>query len=425
MSLVRDFTELVEGGTTCAAFDRVFSLEPRPLDPPHRRELPLTERYLVVPADDSQVAAVARAREGESFVIQGPPGTGKSQTITNLVADYVARGRRVLFVCQKRAAIDVVHARLRQQGLDELTCLIHDSQADKKAFVHGLRDTYEAWTAARRPRPRAGRAGPPGGRRGDRRRAVPGARLRGRRRRPDGRRRARRPRQLLERLVDLRRAGLAGRRAAGGPRGCSRRRPPGGRPARSSTGSPRRSPSTGAEPVLATSPGRFLAPGVLAAARPDAEVAVRGPRAARPSATCSPRSTRSPARRRRTASPGRTTPAPRRSGSARRSPPRRSAGSCCRSPSAAGPPRCGPGRRPPSRCAPTPPPFGRRPRGRADRGPGRRRVARAARPGRRPRRAEDRPGQGGLLPQGPQRCVATGKRHGAQPVRRRAGGPCR
>ncbi len=90
---------------------------------------------------------------GESFVIQGPPGTGKSQTITNLIADYVALGKRVLFVCQKRAAIDVVYARLRQRGLDELASLIHDSQADKKAFVMGLKGDLRG-VAGRRVRPR-------------------------------------------------------------------------------------------------------------------------------------------------------------------------------------------------------------------------------------------------------------------------------
>ena len=148
MSLVRDYQELIAGtgrDPACTAFDRVFSAEPRPIDGAQRPHLALADRHLVVPADGSQVAAVARARDGESFVIQGPPGTGKSQTITNLIADYVARGRRVLFVCQKRAAIDVVHARLQAQGLDELTCLIHDSQADKKQFVMGLKHSYEAW----------------------------------------------------------------------------------------------------------------------------------------------------------------------------------------------------------------------------------------------------------------------------------------
>ncbi|WP_328320006.1 AAA domain-containing protein [Kribbella sp. NBC_00382] len=147
LGLVRDYDELLESGRSCPSFDQLFSDRPRPLvsDPP---ELPTSARHLVVPADGSQVAAVARAQRGESFVIQGPPGTGKSQTITNMIADFVARGQRVLFVCQKRAALDVVHARLVSRRLDGLCTLIHDSQADKKAFVHGLRDTYESWLAA-------------------------------------------------------------------------------------------------------------------------------------------------------------------------------------------------------------------------------------------------------------------------------------
>ena len=147
LGLVRDYDELLETGRSAPSFDQLFSDRPRPIssEPP---ELPTAERHLVVPADGSQVAAVARAQRGESFVIQGPPGTGKSQTITNMIADFVARGQRVLFVCQKRAALDVVHARLVSRRLDGLCTLIHDSQADKKAFVHGLRDTYESWLAA-------------------------------------------------------------------------------------------------------------------------------------------------------------------------------------------------------------------------------------------------------------------------------------
>ncbi|QNE21035.1 DUF4011 domain-containing protein [Kribbella qitaiheensis] len=147
LGLVRDYDELLATGRPCPSFEQLFSDRPRPIsDEPS--ELPPEGRHLVVPADGSQVAAVARAQRGESFVIQGPPGTGKSQTITNMIADFVARGQRVLFVCQKRAALDVVHARLASRRLDGLCTLIHDSQADKKAFVHGLRDTYEAWLSA-------------------------------------------------------------------------------------------------------------------------------------------------------------------------------------------------------------------------------------------------------------------------------------
>ncbi len=104
---------------------------------------PLQDRFDVVPCDPTQSLAIAEAREGANYIIQGPPGTGKSQTITNLIADFVVRGKRVLFVCEKRAAIDVVYARLRQCGLASLCALIHDSQSDKKEFVLDLKQGYE------------------------------------------------------------------------------------------------------------------------------------------------------------------------------------------------------------------------------------------------------------------------------------------
>ena len=128
-----------------AAFDRVFSLEPKEVATTSIPVLPPSQQHLIIAADATQTGAIARARTGESFIIQGPPGTGKSQTITNLIADFVALGKRVLFVCEKRAAIDVVFHRLRQQGLDELCCLIHDSQTDKKEFILNLKQTYEQW----------------------------------------------------------------------------------------------------------------------------------------------------------------------------------------------------------------------------------------------------------------------------------------
>ncbi|MGJ7611255.1 MULTISPECIES: AAA domain-containing protein [unclassified Variovorax] len=148
MSLVRDYSGLAENDIASEAFDRVFSLQPRQVDAEAPPALPLAAQWPVVQGDATQTAAVALARTGTSYIIQGPPGTGKSQTITNLIADYVGRGQRVLFVCEKRAAIDVVFHRLRQQGLDELCCMIHDSQGDKKAFVQNLRKTYEQWLEA-------------------------------------------------------------------------------------------------------------------------------------------------------------------------------------------------------------------------------------------------------------------------------------
>ncbi|HRE43727.1 MAG TPA: DUF4011 domain-containing protein, partial [Terricaulis sp.] len=147
MSLIQDYTQLLESGAPAPSFERVFSIEPRPIDESAPAPLPTTDVWSVVPADATQEAAVAMSRADRSFIIQGPPGTGKSQTITNLIADYVARGKRVLFVCEKRAALDVVFSRLKLAGLDRLACLIHDSQEDKKGFVHDLRECYETWGA--------------------------------------------------------------------------------------------------------------------------------------------------------------------------------------------------------------------------------------------------------------------------------------
>lgn len=143
MTLVRDYAKLIETDMASGAFDTVFSLTPKPPEEAQAPTLELPDQHLVISCDATQASAIARARTGASYIIQGPPGTGKSQTITNLIADYVARGKRVLFVCEKRAAIDVVFHRLRQQGLDELCCLIHDSQTDKKAFIQNLKQTYE------------------------------------------------------------------------------------------------------------------------------------------------------------------------------------------------------------------------------------------------------------------------------------------
>jgi hypothetical protein len=84
---------------------------------------------LPVPADSSQLCAVADATAGRTFALEGPPGTGKSQTITNVLAHAIASGRRVLFVAEKKAALDVVKKRLQAVGLGELSLNLHDKSA--------------------------------------------------------------------------------------------------------------------------------------------------------------------------------------------------------------------------------------------------------------------------------------------------------
>jgi hypothetical protein len=81
--------------------------------------------FTVFEADSSQEAVVVAALRGEHMVVQGPPGTGKSQTIANLIATLCAHGKTVLFVAEKKAALDVVRDRLKDQGLGHLTLDLH------------------------------------------------------------------------------------------------------------------------------------------------------------------------------------------------------------------------------------------------------------------------------------------------------------
>ena len=97
----------------------------------------------VVDADSSQTVAIAEAAGGRSLVVKGPPGTGKSQTITNIIAAAVARGKKVLFVAEKMAALDVVHRRLQQVGLGPLTIELHSNKVNKRTVLEELKRTRD------------------------------------------------------------------------------------------------------------------------------------------------------------------------------------------------------------------------------------------------------------------------------------------
>lgn len=103
------------------------------------------ELFTPLPADSSQLSAVIGSARGCDFVLDGPPGTGKSQTIANMIAHNLALGRKVLFVAEKRAALDVVHRRLVAHGLGPFCLELHSNKASKQDV---LRQLDAAWTAA-------------------------------------------------------------------------------------------------------------------------------------------------------------------------------------------------------------------------------------------------------------------------------------
>ena len=96
-----------------------------------------------LPADSSQLSAVLACAKGKDFVLLGPPGTGKSQTIANMIAHNLAEGRKVLFVSEKIAALDVVYRRLREVGLGEFCLELHSNKARKTAVLEQLRQAWD------------------------------------------------------------------------------------------------------------------------------------------------------------------------------------------------------------------------------------------------------------------------------------------
>ena len=108
---------------------------PKPEQPDHD---PPAAEFLILDADSSQHRTINQVLGGESLVVQGPPGTGKSQTISNLIAALAAQGKRVLFVAEKRAAIEAVTKRLNGAGLGDLVMDLHGGVTSRREFAAGL-----------------------------------------------------------------------------------------------------------------------------------------------------------------------------------------------------------------------------------------------------------------------------------------------
>ena len=83
---------------------------------------------LPLAADSTQARVVADAVAGRSLVVEGPPGTGKSQTVSNLIFRSLATGRTIMFVAEKKSALDVVARRLREEtDIGDLLLNLHDN----------------------------------------------------------------------------------------------------------------------------------------------------------------------------------------------------------------------------------------------------------------------------------------------------------
>ncbi len=103
-----------------------------------------TQLTVPVPADNSQLQAIHAADKGQSFVLFGPPGTGKSQTITAMIACALNKGKTVLFVSEKKAALEVVQNRLENIGLGDYCLELHSNKVGKSHFLSQLERALDA-----------------------------------------------------------------------------------------------------------------------------------------------------------------------------------------------------------------------------------------------------------------------------------------
>jgi very-short-patch-repair endonuclease len=114
-------------------------LSPREID----TQLSPADIFAPFNADSSQIVAIHASGQDNDFVIEGPPGTGKSETICNIIAHNLALGRRVLFVAEKMAALDVVRRRMDERGLGRFCLDLHANHANKKAVIDQLRVSWD------------------------------------------------------------------------------------------------------------------------------------------------------------------------------------------------------------------------------------------------------------------------------------------
>ena len=109
-------------------------------------KLPLSDIDHILDADSSQAEAIERVFKNKYLVIKGPPGTGKSQTIANIIASCIKKGKTVLFVSEKLAALEVVKSRLEKNGLGAACLELHSHKANRREILESIRKTLEQKT---------------------------------------------------------------------------------------------------------------------------------------------------------------------------------------------------------------------------------------------------------------------------------------
>lgn len=122
--VINELLEIEREGTTLESHVQID-----PENPP--------DSYLhtVLDSDSSQDKTVLSSQDNHYTVVRGPPGTGKSQVIVNIISNALSKGQKILVICQKRVALEVVHQRLSKVKLDKYSILL-DKEKDDRAKIY-------------------------------------------------------------------------------------------------------------------------------------------------------------------------------------------------------------------------------------------------------------------------------------------------
>ena len=94
--------------------------------------------------DPSQRKVANLVLEGEDVVVQGPPGTGKSQVIIEMIIQSIAQGKKVLFMAQKQAALNVIQSRMEKLGFGDFILMLLPEKSGRKDVVESIRKSKDA-----------------------------------------------------------------------------------------------------------------------------------------------------------------------------------------------------------------------------------------------------------------------------------------
>jgi len=127
--------ELVTGSDKASSTAEVYDVDDEKIS----SEVPI----LIDEADSSQFSAIYEAMSGRNLAIQGPPGTGKSTTIANMIASLMFAGKKVLFVAEKKAALDVVYKKLEDKGLSHFAFRLPSTAEKQTEILNKLKQRDE------------------------------------------------------------------------------------------------------------------------------------------------------------------------------------------------------------------------------------------------------------------------------------------